>query len=599
MVGPQPVFFTGSKETDFLVWDSCYVAGTYYYFLLSVAKSELTIADLAEIKNVPREIITHLMEMRGVLINDLASLIKPSFPVLLIVLSFSPTQGMKIVSNGGYFVLLVRGLKFAEVVSGLAGSMAGKLQPGDYLLFAKQSLPLNSDLIAKINRSQGVVNEVLAQLSSQVDSGILSLYIPEGFLETAQVPVVVDRPALPVTAPIIKAPRFSFKLKLVSGLDWLIGKLNKKDIYINSMNTAEEIDKKKPNLYLVGAILTVLFLVSVVFGSINQKTKKEREGVQASVAQITQLLGESEIVSGTDMARARELYSEAKELYSRIPLKYETETKAVKDQLLALQKTVTREYEAKLTNYINLDLVEENFNPDLACFSSGKLYLARKTLGTGVIFDVETKKKELEFKYNDLNNAQRLFCYDDKLFLATKTNILFFDKGVFREVLTLDRDGFVFSAFGTNLYAVDAPNSLIYRYPGTAAGYGERSLWLAPNQELDLSDTLTLAIDGSLWVGGADGNVLKFTQGRVDVFKNEARMEGSTVSNLIVDENLLGVYVFDNKNGTLSISDKKGILQAVYKSDELKGKALVAVSETNKKAILQDGSQLLSLELIH
>ena len=122
---------------------------------------------------------------------------------------------------------------------------------------------------------------------------------------------------------------------------------------------------------------------------------------------------------------------------------------------------------------------------------------------------------------------------------------------------------------------------------------------MTPNQELDLSDTVILAIDGSLWVGGADGNVLKFTQGRIDPFKNEARIEGSTVTNLIVDENLLSVYVFDAKTGILNISDKKGNLQAVYKSDELKSKILVAVSETNKKAIFQDGSKLLSLELVH
>ena len=597
MVGPQPVFFVGSNEADFLVWDSCFVNGTYYYFLLSVAKEALTIQDLAEIKNVPREIVTRLMGMQGVLISDLSTLIKPELKVFLVVFSFSSTCGMKIVSSGGYYVSLIRGPKFAEVITGVAQSIIGKLQPADYLLFAKQSLPLSSESIEKINRSQGLVNEVLAELSNQTGSGILSLYFPQGFLE-AVTPIPSVVPASPVI-PAKAESQIKLKAKVVGILDWLIGKLNKKELYIDSMSGEGEADKKRPNLYLVGAILVVLFLVSVIFGSVSQKSKKEKEGVQATVSQITQLLGQSETVSGTDMVRARELYSEAQKLFTTIPPKYTAEIQGVKEQLLALQKTVTREYEAKLTNYIDLDLVEENFNPDLSCFSAGKLYLARKTLGTGVIFDIESKKKELEFKYNDLNNAQKLFCYGDKLFLATKTNILFFDKGVFREVLTLDRDGFVFAAFGTNLYAVDAPNSLIYRYPGTASGYGERSLWLTPNQELDLSDTVMLNIDGSLWVGGLDGNVLKFTQGRIDPFKNEARMEGSTVSNLIVDENLLSVYVFDAKTGTLNISDKKGVLLAVYKSDELKSKILVGVSETNKKAIFQDGSQLLSLEFIH
>ena len=612
MVGPQPVFFVGSNETDFLVWDSCFVAGTYYYFLISVVKAELTIQDLTEIKNVPREIVSRLMDMQGVLVDDLSGLIKTHPKLFLSVFSLSPTLGMRIVSNGSYFVSLVRGSKFAEIINGEARGVSGKLQPQDYLLFAKQNLPLDSTLIEKMVASRGLVNEVLAELSGQSESGILSLYFPEGFLETTPentgFPTGSGMTGVNFSSPVIPAPivipakagtHTNFKVKIVNTLDWLISKLNKKEIFIGSYSQVEETGKKKPSLYLVGVILVVLFLVSVVFGSISQKTKKEKEGVQTTLLQITQLLGESETVSGTDMARARELYAEAKNLLNAIPPKYTTDVKGAQEQLAILQKTVTREYGVQLTNYIDLDLVEENFNPDLACFSAGKLYLARKTLGAGVIFDLETKKKELEFKYNDLNNAQKLFCYGDKLFLATKTNILFFDKGVFREVLTLDRDGFVFAAFGTNLYAVDAPNSLIYRYPGTASGYGERSLWLTPNQELDLSDTVMLNIDGSLWVGGLDGNVLKFTQGRIDPFKNEARMEGSTVSNLIVDENLLSVYVFDAKTGTLNISDKKGVLLAVYKSDELKSKILVGVSETNKKAIFQDGSQLLSLEFIH
>lgn len=599
MVGPQPVFFAGSKEGDFLVWDSCYVAGTYYYFLLSVAGDGLTIADLTEIKNTPREIITRLMGMEGVLIDDLSGFLKPNLKIFLAIFSLSPSLGMKITSSGGYFVSLVRKSKFAEIISGQAKIVTGKLESGDYLLFAKTSLPINSTLIAKMVNSRGLVNEVLAELSGLAESGVLSLYFPEGFLEATSTPVAEVNTTIPVTPSIFKSSGFSFKTKLVDVLDWLIGKLNKKEIYINSLGGPEETSRKKPSLYLVGVVLMVLFLVSVVFGSISQKTKREKERVQTTVLQISQLLDESETVGSTDITRARELYFEAKEMFNTIPSKYEVEIEEVKNQLLALQKTVTREYEVILTNYINLDLVEENFNPDLNCFSGGKLYLARKTLGTGVIFDVETKKKELEFKYNDLNNTQKLFCYNDKLFLATKANILFFDKGVFREVLVLDRDGFVFSAFGTNLYAVDAPNSLIYRYPPTASGFGERSLWLAPNLNLDLSDTVALAIDGALWVGGVDGNVLKFIQGRPDVFRNEARTEGSTVSNLIVNENLLSVYVFDSKNGTLGISDKKGALLAVYKSDELEGKTLVAVSETNKKAIFQDGSKLMSLELIH
>lgn len=604
------MFFTGNNDSDFLIWDSCRVGGSYYYFMLSVAKETLTIQDLAEIKNTPREIITKLINMKGELVSDITPFLKPNLNISLLLFSLSSTLEMKIATSGGYFAYLVRGSKYAQVISSQAQTVSGKLHPQDHLLMAKQNLPLNSFVVEKLVAGQGLVNDVLAGLSNKANCGVLSVWLPESILTDARNQIAdtpLPEPLFPAEAtPVVQQPPVTkvslgnkFKNKVVGLLDWGIGRLSKKELYVDSFGHGEEVDRRRSNMYLVGVILTALFVVSVVFGSINQKSKKQQASVQQTVAQITGLLQESSTIATTDMVKARQLYMQAKQLADGIPDKYQTEVSGVRTQLAQLQKDVTKEYDAKITNYLDLNLVEDGFNPDLSCFSGGKLYLARKTLGTGVIFDADTKKKELEFKYNDFGNISRMFCTQDRLYVSGNKSVLEFANGAFREALSIDRDGFVFAAFGQNLYVVDAPNSLIYRYPGLSDGFGEHSLWLAAGQQLDLSDTVVFAIDGSLWIGGSDGNVLKLTQGRLDSFKGEKLDPNFTVTNLVADETLDNIYVFDNKLGMLVIYDKTGVLQAVYHSDELKGKLLLGVSEASKKAILQDGSKLVALELVH
>ncbi|PIZ00303.1 hypothetical protein COY62_03285 [bacterium (Candidatus Howlettbacteria) CG_4_10_14_0_8_um_filter_40_9] len=69
------------------------------------------------------------------------------------------------------------------------------------------------------------------------------------------------------------------------------------------------------------------------------------------------------------------------------------------------------------------------------------------------------------------------------------------------------------ASFSTNLYVVSKDDKDIYKHIKTTGGYGKKVSYLKDASAAQLSDVVSIAIDGSVYVLKANGNVLKFTSG--------------------------------------------------------------------------------------
>ncbi len=101
----------------------------------------------------------------------------------------------------------------------------------------------------------------------------------------------------------------------------------------------------------------------------------------------------------------------------------------------------------------------------------------------------------------------------------------------------------------------------------------------------DLSKAASLSIDGSVWILFQDGNIKKFTKGKVDEFVIsglDTLLANPTKIFTNIDTN--NVYVLDNGNKRIVVFGKNGAYQTQYQAEVIKNAVEFEVLE-NKKVI--------------
>ncbi|MEK7141733.1 MAG: hypothetical protein AAB800_04310 [Patescibacteria group bacterium] len=126
-------------------------------------------------------------------------------------------------------------------------------------------------------------------------------------------------------------------------------------------------------------------------------------------------------------------------------------------------------------------------------------------------------------------------------------------------------------SYGGNIYLLDSGSSRIWKYiatdalPGGRQGFSGMSEYLNPDTLPDLSQGTGMAVDGGIWVGTRDGNVLRFNQGKQETFTPRG-VEPALGKTLIVatSEDDKHLYVLDTDNKRVVVLDKDGVYIAQY-----------------------------------
>lgn len=150
-------------------------------------------------------------------------------------------------------------------------------------------------------------------------------------------------------------------------------------------------------------------------------------------------------------------------------------------------------------------------------------------------------------------------------------------------------------AYTTNLYALDAGNSQIWRYtPASAAQLGTATVWM-DDDEANLQSATAVAVDGSVWVGQV-GDLLKFSRGTKEPFLLQDVIPALTnIKAVYATADTDNIYLLEP--GRLVVTDKDGAYLAQYTSDKLQNATSLLVDEAGKKAYILAEKEIFLLEL--
>ncbi len=122
----------------------------------------------------------------------------------------------------------------------------------------------------------------------------------------------------------------------------------------------------------------------------------------------------------------------------------------------------------------------------------------------------------------------------------------------------------------TYIYLLDKESNQILQYPRATGGFGEKREWI--KEEVDITKSFDIAIDGSIYITFEDGHVEKFFQGKKQKDFGIGQTEPAIIAGKIrgnIDSEKL--FVLDSENQRVVELDKNGAIQKQFQDRQFLG----------------------------
>lgn len=146
-----------------------------------------------------------------------------------------------------------------------------------------------------------------------------------------------------------------------------------------------------------------------------------------------------------------------------------------------------------------------------------------------------------------------------------------------------------------NMYVLDKKTTLI-KYIQSSGGFGKNDYFTGA--KIDLSHTVSMTIDGSIYILFDDGSIRKYTKGKPDTFSLSGLEKPlSHATRLFTSSDQNNLYILDNGNSRIAIVNKDGAYQAEY-SAALLAKAIdFDVDEKDKKIYVLSDNKIWEIDI--
>lgn len=151
--------------------------------------------------------------------------------------------------------------------------------------------------------------------------------------------------------------------------------------------------------------------------------------------------------------------------------------------------------------------------------------------------------------------------------------------------------------YNRRLYTLDTTHNQIYKHSPTQSGYDKGTAWIK-EENINLQEPISLAIDGDMYLLRKNGTVLKFSGGRPYAFS----LEGidpvlESPQEIWTYNGVSHVYILEAKYKRVIVTDKEGGLVVQYTANEWQNPSSMVVDEDKGIVYILDGTKVYSFEM--
>jgi len=516
-----------------------------------------------------------------------------------------------IVLVGGGDVYLKRDRQFAKLLSG-EGAISGEVQVGDTIILASEEF--------SHTLTQEEAGKVFDHLTPTEVAERLTLLLHEKSEGTGSAALVLQFQE--GEAPLVPAPIFPTSTRSQKARQF-IAHFHPRRVkrHLSVAVLRDDIRRlrshpKKATALLTAALL-VLFSIAVVAGIWKQSALGASPAVVSAMSDARHALDEGVALASLNPVKGRERLVTAKNILE--PL---TRTVSARSQTGRQILDLMRQVSDNLTQSMQVSKVKPDLFFDAGLIKKGatisfiglegtEMGLVDAATQTVYALDVTSKNATVlggGAAYAGLSYAA---IHGDSMYVLVDSGInmaqIVAKKTVPAGISKDAQWGAVQSlvSFGGNLYLLDTQKSRIWKYvatdkavPAGRQGFSELREYLNPDTLPDLSQATSLAIDGSVWLGSANGKLWKFTGGKEDTFTPQGvDPPFGTSLMLYTSDEVNNLYVLDNDNKRVVAMGKDGTYLSQYVWADPLTPTQFAVSESEKKIYLLAGGKLYAIPL--
>lgn len=373
---------------------------------------------------------------------------------------------------------------------------------------------------------------------------------------------------------------------------------------------------KFKRLPIFSKILLALCILAVIVFVSSILVVRHRDAQEALITDYNQKV--SEIKNKKDVAESKMLYQDSENAFvilqeaKNLLVNLETNPKKDSAQLQALSQEIEQALgllrkETIPTATVKADIGAQfsaaqtdrlvRLDNTLVVFGSGEKNYYFINLDTGAIIQ---KNHDTIPTLLSGNSPKE---YDKIVFTTDANHIAEYDKTT--DSLSTKEIGFPLESinvqdifvYNRKLYTLDSAGGQIYRHNQTQTGYDKGTAWIT-DAGVDIKNAVSIAIDGDVYVLKNNGQIIKFSAGKVQPFSINALDPALTNPTQIWTYNdVKNIYILEPSTKRVIALDKNGTLLKQYTSSNWVNPESMIVDEARNTIYILDSNKIYSFPL--
>ncbi len=337
---------------------------------------------------------------------------------------------------------------------------------------------------------------------------------------------------------------------------------------LSSLKGARGLSKSRKIIAIVAGLLVLIIIIAIVFAVITKGSKDDQAKFDAVYSEANDKYNEGISLKDLNAPLAQESFQDAQ-------------------NLLNTNKDTFKEGSDE-DNQIE-DLLSK-VNAELGESSGGSTGGGNQA--------TEASKSDSKLLAAEIDNSGTAFSQnDDFIYYIDSKGVTKIDKGNDKSESIIDKDwknaGGI-GTFGSNVYVLDKSDNVLKFAPSGSDFTKSDYFSTAP----DFSNSVDMAIDGSVYVLNKDGSIKKYTRGKEDAFEVSGLSRAlSNPTKIYTNENTDNLYILDNGNSRVVIMDKDGKFLSEYSADIIKNAKGLDVNESAKNLFILSGDKIYKIVL--
>ncbi len=511
---------------------------------------------------------------------------------LVVLLLQESEAGLWLFGSGGIF--LRRGNQFATLLQG-PGTLAGSVQPGDTFILASAAF------LATVSLS-----EMVAAFDHRTACEVAEFLT----IDLTKRQQMQKGAALVIQMPIVASTKDDTKIAtmpIVSSLPGF-GLRQKASVLWQNLK-----DRPRQSLWV---FLFIFFVLSVFAGVYRQLTNVQAQRLQDGIKEVAQLTDEGSALLELNTVKAEERLSEAEALLGK--LQTEVVAGSREDRELAILKKrldshlllSRRDFSVVPEIFFDPGVLKKEAKVSTFALYDQTLVLADPQTRTVYSLDTGNKKSAIVGGGAGFDNLSSLDLHGGLVYVLTASGVQLIDlssKKTYQQIVKPDEKwGNVNRLFvyGGNIYLLDTGVGRIWKYTrqdekeSFPPQYSDLGEYLSSDVLVDVSQVTSWAIDGFIWMGTVEGQILSLAQGRPRTFTvtgvgSPFSSRLSVYTNDALDE----IYILEAAKKRVVALDKDGIYKAQYHWEADLVLTDLVVSQVDKKIFLLGGGLIYAFAL--